>query len=76
MSLGVGWRHLFSDQSVSAVTKHDGHQARVFEEGAFIGANLFVDMRGMGAVMESFADECLSLAPPPAASLDEPPADA
>jgi hypothetical protein len=44
MSLGVGWRHLFSDQSVSAVTKHDGHQAGFFEEGAFIGANVFVDM--------------------------------
>jgi hypothetical protein len=44
MSLGVGWRHMFSDQSVSAVTKHDVHQAKFFEEGAFIGANLFVDM--------------------------------
>jgi hypothetical protein len=30
---------------------------------------------GMGAVMESFADECLSLAPPPAAQLEDPAAD-
>ncbi len=28
--------------------------------------------RGMSAVMDSFADECLSLAPPPAAELEEP----
>ena len=28
--------------------------------------------RGMAAVMDSFADECLSLAPPPVAELDEP----
>jgi MoxR-like ATPase len=28
--------------------------------------------RGMGAVMSSFADECLSLAPAPVAELDEP----
>ena len=32
--------------------------------------------RGMAAVMDSFADECLSLAPPPVAELDEPSADA
>jgi MoxR-like ATPase len=31
---------------------------------------------GMAAVMDSFADECLSLAPPPVAALDEPSADA
>ena len=31
--------------------------------------------RGMTAVMEGFADECLAIAPPPAAQLDEPPAD-
>ena len=31
---------------------------------------------GMAAVMDSFADECLSLAPPPVAELDEPSADA
>jgi MoxR-like ATPase len=28
--------------------------------------------RGMSAVMDSFADECLSMAPPPVAPLDEP----
>jgi hypothetical protein len=44
VSLGVGWRHLFSGQSVSAVTQHDGHQAGFLEEGGFVGANLFVDM--------------------------------
>jgi hypothetical protein len=44
VSLGVGWRHLFCGQSLSAVTHHDGHQASFFEEGAYIGANLFVDM--------------------------------
>lgn len=43
-SLGIGWRHLFSDQSVSAITKPDGHQAGFLEEGVYIGANLFVDM--------------------------------
>ncbi|WP_206026394.1 right-handed parallel beta-helix repeat-containing protein [Roseimicrobium sp. ORNL1] len=43
-SLGLGWRHYFTTQSVSAVTKHDGHQAGFFEEGAYIGANVFVDM--------------------------------
>ena len=32
--------------------------------------------RGMSAVMDSFADECLSLAPPPVAELDEPDTDA
>ena len=31
--------------------------------------------RGMTAVMDGFADECLTLAPPPMAQLDEPPAD-
>ena len=30
---------------------------------------------GMTAVMDSLAEECLSIAPPPAARLDEPPAD-
>lgn len=44
MSLGLSWRHLFCGQSVLAVTRHDGHQASFFEEGGFIGANLFVDM--------------------------------
>ncbi|RBP48244.1 inverse autotransporter-like protein with beta domain [Roseimicrobium gellanilyticum] len=43
-SLGLGYRHLFGTQSVSALTNHDGHQAGFFEEGAFIGANVFVDM--------------------------------
>ena len=32
--------------------------------------------RGMSAVMDAFADECLSLAPPPVAELDEPDTDA
>src|SRR5262245_52358230 len=31
-SLGLGWRHLFCDQSISAVTHHDGHQAAFLEE--------------------------------------------
>ena len=31
--------------------------------------------RGMAAVMDSFAEECLSLAPPPVAELGEPPGD-
>lgn len=44
VSLGLGWRHLFSGQSTDAVTHHDGHQAGFFEEGGFIGANLFADM--------------------------------
>ncbi|QIF02136.1 inverse autotransporter beta domain-containing protein [Roseimicrobium sp. ORNL1] len=43
-SLGFGWRHYFTTQSVSAVTKHDGHQAGIFEEGVYVGANFFVDM--------------------------------
>jgi hypothetical protein len=43
-SLGLGYRHLFGSQPLSALTNHDGHQAGFFEEGAFIGANLFVDM--------------------------------
>jgi hypothetical protein len=43
-SLGLGWRHLFNDQPVTAITHHDGHQAGFLEEGAFIGANLFIDM--------------------------------
>ena len=43
-SLGLGWRHLFSQQGVGAVLQHDGHQANLIEEGAFVGANLFVDM--------------------------------
>ncbi|MEZ0275729.1 MAG: inverse autotransporter beta domain-containing protein [Roseimicrobium sp.] len=43
-SLGLGWRHYFTTQSVSAVTRHDGHQAGFFEEGVYVGANVFVDM--------------------------------
>jgi hypothetical protein len=43
-SFGLGYRHLFGSQSVSALTNHDGHQAGFFEEGAFIGTNVFVDM--------------------------------
>ncbi|CAN5715117.1 hypothetical protein BH11VER1_BH11VER1_26670 [soil metagenome] len=43
-SLGFGWRHLFGAQSMKALTDHDGHQAGVFEEGVFIGANAFIDM--------------------------------
>jgi hypothetical protein len=43
-SLGLGYRHLFGTQSVSALTNHDGHQAGFLEEGVFVGANLFVDM--------------------------------
>ncbi|MEZ0274657.1 MAG: inverse autotransporter beta domain-containing protein, partial [Roseimicrobium sp.] len=43
-SLGLGWRHYFTTQSVSAVTKHDGHQAGFFEEGIYLGGNVFVDM--------------------------------
>lgn len=43
-SLGLGWRHLFTTQSVTAITRHDGHQAGFMEEGVFIGANVFIDM--------------------------------
>lgn len=43
-SLGLGWRHLFSDQNVAAVVAHDGHQASLWEEGAYVGANFFLDM--------------------------------
>lgn len=43
-SLGLGWRHYFTTQSVSAVTRHDGHQTGLFEEGVYVGANFFVDM--------------------------------
>ncbi|RBP48246.1 inverse autotransporter-like protein with beta domain [Roseimicrobium gellanilyticum] len=43
-SFGLGYRHLFGTQSVSALTNHDGHQAGFLEEGVFIGANMFVDM--------------------------------
>lgn len=43
-SLGLGWRHLFNDQSVTAITRHDGHQASFMEEGWYVGGNIFVDM--------------------------------
>lgn len=43
-SLGLGYRYLFGDQSLSALTMHDGHQAGFFEEGIAIGANVFIDM--------------------------------
>ncbi len=43
-SLGFGWRHLFGNQPLTALTRHDGHQASFFEEGVAVGANLFVDM--------------------------------
>lgn len=43
-SLGLGWRHLFNDQSVTAITRHDGHQAGFMEEGFYVGGNVFVDM--------------------------------
>lgn len=43
-SLGLGYRYLFGDQSLDALTKHDGHQAGFFEEGIAIGGNLFLDM--------------------------------
>lgn len=47
-SLGMGWRYLFSDQPVSALTdhdrEHDKRQAGFFEEGWAIGASLFLDM--------------------------------
>lgn len=44
VSLGLGWRHLFSRQGVGAILNHDGHQAGFWEEGGFIGANVFLDM--------------------------------
>ncbi|HSJ01567.1 MAG TPA: inverse autotransporter beta domain-containing protein, partial [Verrucomicrobium sp.] len=43
-SLGLGYRHLFGSQPVSAITNHDGHQAGFMEEGVFIGGSVFVDM--------------------------------
>jgi hypothetical protein len=43
-SIGFGFRHLIGSQSVDALTKHDGHQASLLEEGVVLGANLFVDM--------------------------------
>lgn len=43
-SLGLGYRYLFGEQSISALTKPDGHQAGFFEEGISIGGSLFLDM--------------------------------
>ncbi|QIF01756.1 right-handed parallel beta-helix repeat-containing protein [Roseimicrobium sp. ORNL1] len=43
-SLGLGWRHLFGSQSVAALNQHDAPQAGFFDEGIFIGANVFIDM--------------------------------
>ncbi|HSH95732.1 MAG TPA: inverse autotransporter beta domain-containing protein, partial [Roseimicrobium sp.] len=43
-SLGLGWRHLFGSQPVSALTRKDAGQAGFLEEGVFIGANVFIDM--------------------------------
>lgn len=43
-SLGFGWRHLFGTQPVSVLAQHDGHQAGLFEEGAIVGVNVFLDM--------------------------------
>ncbi|MCE9519219.1 MAG: inverse autotransporter beta domain-containing protein [Verrucomicrobia bacterium] len=41
-SLGLAWRHLFSNQSVAAL--HNKGEASFMEEGWFLGTNLFVDM--------------------------------
>ncbi|MEY4482974.1 MAG: hypothetical protein RL693_426, partial [Verrucomicrobiota bacterium] len=43
-SLGLGYRYLFGEQSIDALTKHDRHQAGFFEEGISIGGSLFLDM--------------------------------
>lgn len=43
-SLGFGYRHLIGRQPVTALTKHDGHQAPFLEEGVIVGGNLFLDM--------------------------------
>jgi hypothetical protein len=43
-SLGLGWRHLFGNQSVSVLKQKDASQAGFFDEGVFVGANLFLDM--------------------------------
>ena len=41
-SLGLGWRYLFSDQSVSALRDTDS-TAGFLTEGFYVGANVFVD---------------------------------
>jgi hypothetical protein len=43
-SLGLGYRYLFGSQPVSALTRKDAPQAGFFEEGFFVGTNVFVDM--------------------------------
>ncbi|QIF02493.1 inverse autotransporter beta domain-containing protein [Roseimicrobium sp. ORNL1] len=43
-SLGLGWRHLFGTQSVSALKNRDVPQPGFFDEGIFVGANVFIDM--------------------------------
>ncbi len=42
-SLGLGFRYLFNDQSVSALRKPQKGQAGFFEEGVAIGSSFFVD---------------------------------
>lgn len=41
-SLGIGFRHLFNDQPVSALTERG--QAAFLEEGWYLGGSLFIDM--------------------------------
>ncbi|MEZ0390116.1 MAG: inverse autotransporter beta domain-containing protein, partial [Verrucomicrobium sp.] len=41
-SLGLGWRHLFSDQSVSALNHTEGVSG-FLTEGLYVGANVFLD---------------------------------
>lgn len=41
-SLGLSWRHLFSDEPPSALNKTG--PAKFMEEGFYLGANVFVDM--------------------------------
>ena len=41
-SLGLSWRHLFSDESVNGLQKKGS--AKFMEEGWFVGSSLFVDM--------------------------------
>ncbi|WP_170157533.1 inverse autotransporter beta domain-containing protein [Roseimicrobium gellanilyticum] len=41
-SLGIGFRHLFNDQPISALTERG--QAAFLEEGWYVGGSLFIDM--------------------------------
>jgi hypothetical protein len=43
-SLGLGYRHLFGSQPVSALYKKDTPQAGLFTEGFFVGSSVFIDM--------------------------------